>query len=72
MNIQQDIEFLEKYEHFFRFLRSIREMREQEIQNLEGAEDSRVQQIAGTILAYQNILELANYDDLKEKFRDFM
>ena len=72
MNIQQDIESLSKYEHFFHFLRSIHDMREDRINDLAGADKDEVLKIAGCIEAYQAILSLANYDEMKERHRDII
>lgn len=72
MNMQENIDTLSRYEHFFSFLRVIHDMREDRISDLAHADSDEIQKIAGCIEAYQSILNLANYDELKERFRDIV
>lgn len=64
MNLEQDIKWLSTHQQFAHFINIIKESRESYIASLHEAEASRVMQISGRILAYDDILRMVNADEL--------
>jgi hypothetical protein len=66
MNIQDDIKALHNHETFARFIKMVYELREETIQELHEASSDTIQQVSGRIITYDQILQLANWEQLKE------
>lgn len=70
MNIQDDIKALHNYESFARFIKVVHDLREEVIEEMYGASNEKVQQTAGRIISYDQILQLANWEELRSRFSD--
>ena len=70
MTIQEDIKMLQNYEQFARFMKMIHELREETIQELHEADSQQIQQTAGRIISYDQILQIADWPMLQARFRD--
>jgi hypothetical protein len=64
MNIQDDIKALHNHETFARFIKMVYELREETIQELHEASSDTIQQVSGRIITYDQILQLANWEQL--------
>jgi len=69
MNLEQDIKWLSTHPQFAHFIKVLLESRESYIANLHDADPSRIMQISGRILAYDDILRMVNYDQLLERHK---
>jgi hypothetical protein len=65
-----DVVVLSKYEHFARFIKDIKDRRESSISRLRSASPEEVMQISGEILAYDDILQDSDYDNLLKKWSE--
>ena len=63
------VEFLGQYEQFFIYLDAVNETRESMIRNLENVPDDYLARASGKICALTEILDLGNYDSLKDRFQ---
>ena len=70
MNIQDDIKTLHNYEAFARFVKLIQELREEAISELHEAPTDRMQQISGRIITYDQVLQIADWPVLQDRFRE--
>lgn len=68
MNLIQDLENMQRHESFARIVREIEEMREDSLKELAGAETHMLQQIAGKVVAYDDILVLLGAKTLRKRF----
>jgi|ETNvirenome_2_60_1030617.scaffolds.fasta_scaffold128631_2 hypothetical protein len=68
MNLQEDIQILHRHEHFGRVVQEIQRLREETISHLQGADIDVVQQTAGKILAYDEIIRLCDWETLQKRF----
>jgi hypothetical protein len=62
IDLERDLRALSGNKSFANFLITIRQMRENSIILLHGAETSDVQQIAGSIVAFNEILQMCDID----------
>tara|TARA_R100001129_G_scaffold39196_1_gene26338 strand:- start:4200 stop:4418 length:219 start_codon:yes stop_codon:yes gene_type:complete len=67
-----DIVFLSKHEHFARFIKDIKDRRESSISRLRSASPEEVMQISGEILAYDDILQDSDYENLLKKWSQYV
>lgn len=65
----QQIEHLSHIDQFVAFLQEVWELRESAIQQLHDRPDSSVQQIAGRILSYDDILKMGGWDEIQKRRR---
>ena len=65
MNIQDDIKTLYNYEAFARFIKMVHELREESIEELHEATSDNIQQISGRIITYDQLLQLVNWEELR-------
>ncbi len=72
MDIQSDIKVLHNYESFARFVGMIHQLREETIEELHEASTDSIQQVSGRIITYDQILQFAGWEDLRNKFKDFI
>jgi hypothetical protein len=70
MNLNDDLRKLADYKEFAHFLAYVRDMREGSIRDLVAAPTERVQQISGSIVAYDTILAAANADVVLARHRE--
>jgi hypothetical protein len=63
--MEEDIKALSQHETFARFIQSIESAREEVIADLAGAPSEQIQQLAGRILAYDDILKMVNWEHLR-------
>ena len=70
MSIENDIEFLSRHEQFARFGELVYNLREEVIGELHKAPSEQVQQIAGRIISYDQILQTIGWDRLKTRLID--
>jgi|TARA_A100001391_G_scaffold187428_2_gene157258 hypothetical protein len=70
MNIQDDIKTLYNYEAFARFIKMVHELREESIEELHEATNNNIQQISGRIITYDQLLQLVNWEELRNRHRE--
>lgn len=68
MDLQTDIQTLHRHEHFARVVQEIQRLREDTISQLQGADIDVVQQTAGKILAYDEVIRLCDWETLQKRF----
>jgi len=68
--MEEDIKALIQHESFARFIQSIASAREEVIADLSGATSEHIQQLAGRVLAYDDILKMVNWDSLRIRYAD--
>jgi len=68
--MEEDIKALSQHESFARFIQSIASAREEVIADLSGATSEHIQQLAGRVLAYDDILKMVNWDSLRIRYAD--
>lgn len=66
MNIQDDLNTLRTHDAFVRYLRVINELREETISELHDASTDKIQQLSGRILSYDQILQMSNFNEVKD------
>ena len=71
-SLDQDIEALSNYEHFARFINVIEQLREECISDMHEASIEALQQLSGRILSYDQILQMANWEKLQKRYKDFL
>ena len=65
--MEEDIKALSQHEAFARFIQTIEAAREESIQDLNGASTEIIQQLAGRICAYDDILAIVNWGSLRKQ-----
>lgn len=70
MSLDSDLKALSQHEHFARFLQVISDLREETIEELHEATSDNIQQISGRILTYDQVLQMCDWRNLKNKFYD--
>ena len=70
MNIQDDIKTLYNYEAFARFMKMVHQLREESIEDLHEATSDNIQQISGRIITYDQLLQLVNWEELRNRHRE--
>ena len=70
MNIQDDIKTLYNYEAFARFMKMVHQLREEAIEELHEASRDNIQQISGRIITYDQLLQLVNWEELRNRHRE--
>ena len=68
--MEEDIKALSQHETFARFIQSIESAREEVIADLAGAPSEQIQQLAGRILAYDDILKMVDWEHLRTLHRE--
>ena len=63
--MEEDIKALSQHETFARFIQTIESAREEVIADLAGAPSDQIQQLAGRILAYDDILKMVDWEHLR-------
>ena len=67
MNIQDDIKTLYNYEAFARFMKMVHQLREESIEELHEATSDNIQQISGRIITYDQLLQLVNWEEMRNR-----
>jgi hypothetical protein len=62
MNLERDLRALSGNKSFANFLITVKQLRENSITRLHGAETNDIQQIAGSIIAFDEILQMCDID----------
>ena len=70
MNIQDDIKTLYNYVAFARFMKMVHQLREESIEELHEATSDNIQQISGRIITYDQLLQLVNWEELRNRHRE--
>ena len=65
MSLEDDIKALSNHETFARFIQVLYTLREETIEEMHNADYEKLQQLAGRILTYDQILRIANWDSLR-------
>ena len=68
--MEDDIKALSNYEAFARFIQSVESAREECISDLNSSNVEQVQQLAGRILAYDDLMKMANWESLRVRHRE--
>ncbi len=68
--MEDDIKALSNYEAFARFIQSVESAREECISDLNSANVEQIQQLAGRILAYDDLMKMANWESLRVRHRE--
>lgn len=63
--MEDDIKALSNHETFARFIQSIEAAREEAIGDIGSASTEHIQQLAGRIVAYDDILKMVNWEALR-------
>ena len=70
--MDENIKVLSKYEHFARFIKDVKDRRESSISRLRSASPEEVMQISGEILAYDDILQDSDSENLLKKWSKYV
>lgn len=70
--MDENIKVLSKYEHFARFIKDVKDRRESSISRLRSASPEEVMQISGEILAYDDILQDSDSENLLKKWSQYV
>ena len=68
MTLEESVNTLKHHESFGAFINNIHQMREDAIAELHEASAEQVQKISGKILAYDEVLRMSNYEDIRRRF----
>jgi hypothetical protein len=72
VSLEKDIEALSNYEHFARFIKVIEQLREECIADMHEASTDQLQQIAGRILSYDQLLQMVDWNKIQKRHKDFL
>jgi|TARA_X000000950_G_C13464078_1_gene477129 hypothetical protein len=64
-NLEDDIKMLSNHESFARFIQMVHTLREETITELHKADYEQLQQVAGRIITYDQILSITDWDNLR-------
>ena len=67
MTLENDLKALANHEHFARFIQVLHRLREETISELHKADYEKLQQLSGRIITYDQILQLADWDNLRQR-----
>ena len=67
MSLEQDIKALSNHETFARFVQVIHALREETIEEMHNANYEQLQQVAGRIITYDQILRMTDWEQLKRR-----
>ena len=68
MTLEESVNTLKHHESFGAFINNVHQMREEAINELNSAPTEQIQQISGKILAYDEVLRMSNYEEIKRRF----
>mgnify|MGYP003115008399 FL=1 len=67
MTLEDDLKALANHEHFARFVQVLHRLREETISEMHNSDTDKLQQLSGRIITYDQILQLANWDNLRQR-----
>jgi len=70
MTLEESVNTLKHHESFGAFINNVHQMREEAINELNSAPTEQIQQISGKILAYDEVLRMSNYEEIRRRFSD--
>ena len=65
--LEEDLQTLSTHESFARFIETVYSLREEAIASMFESDKGQVQQISGTILAYDQLLKMVNWNALQAR-----
>tara|TARA_R100001224_G_scaffold91246_1_gene60512 strand:+ start:6169 stop:6378 length:210 start_codon:yes stop_codon:yes gene_type:complete len=68
MTLEEAVQTLEHHESFATFITNIHQLREESIAELHKANYEDLNQVSGKILAYDQILQLSNFENIQRRF----
>jgi len=68
MDLEQALQSLANHESFYTFINTIHQLREESISELYKADYDNLHQVSGKILAYDQLLQMADHETLKRRF----
>ena len=68
MDLEQALQSLANHESFYTFINTVHQLREESIGELYKADYDNLHQVSGKILAYDQLLQMADHDTLKRRF----
>jgi|TARA_B100002019_G_C20997453_1_gene463627 hypothetical protein len=68
MTLEESVNTLKHHESFGAFIQNVHQMREDAIAELNEASSEQVQKISGKILAYDEVLRMSNYEEIRRRF----
>jgi hypothetical protein len=68
MTLEEAVNTLKHHESFGAFIGSVHQMREEAIAEMNKAPLEQVQQLSGKILAYDDILQMSNHEEVRRRF----
>jgi|TARA_E500000318_G_scaffold96341_1_gene96652 hypothetical protein len=66
-NLDEDIKMLSNHETFARFVQVIHALREETIEEMHNANYEQLQQVAGRIITYDQILRMTDWEMLRQR-----
>lgn len=63
------VKFLHQYEQFYRFLEAVHQTRESFVRSLGESHPDSLPRVAGAVSGFTEILDLAGFEEMREKFR---
>tara|TARA_R110001606_G_scaffold80829_2_gene186268 strand:+ start:33 stop:260 length:228 start_codon:yes stop_codon:yes gene_type:complete len=66
MTLEDDLNQLSNYEAFARFLSTVEALREECIEEMHLAKSENIQQLAGRILTYDQLLQMCNWKKIRK------
>jgi|TARA_R100000479_G_C6258948_1_gene155153 hypothetical protein len=70
MTLEESVNTLKHHESFGAFINNVHQLREEAIGELNAAPTEQVQQLSGKILAYDEVLRMANFEEIRRRFSD--
>lgn len=68
MDLEQALQSLANHESFYTFINTVHQLREESISELYKADYDNLHQVSGKILAYDQLLQMADHETLKRRF----
>ena len=68
MDLEQALQSLANHESFYTFINTVHQLREESIGELYKADYDNLHQVSGKILAYDQLLQMADFETLKRRF----
>ena len=68
MDLEQALQSLANHESFYTFINTIHQLREESISELYKADYDNLHQVSGKIVAYDQLLQMADQETLKRRF----
>ena len=72
MNIEEDLKMLSHHENFARFIQLINFFREECIVDMHESDTDKLQQLSGRIIAYDQIIQMSDWNNLQKKFSSIL